>query len=343
MSDLNNSNSDSVVNDAVAEAMSFPTIDNTGVGGMKQVSRVVDFTEINRDLDLNPRDHDIYSIEKSGWMGRSLHQYGQQEPVLLSERDDKSLHLLRGFIRITGAGHVRTTGIPAVKGKTLAESLPEIPADPNFMSKVNALVIKGLSRQQEIDLVMDHGTKTGLTAQEKFKSALIMTRAGFSRSLIAAKLKMTISNYNNQIGRILNLPPVVQEHFLSDKKDAIKITQDVLKVLYPAFEADQKVQGSKIRVGGEGFNAAWEKVVAEGSVKRATVMKKEDITSVANTVTNPDLRDVLQAIRDNDGQGLASAINRVEGSIRLTTTTGTGLVRIEGNVETTVGDFSIVS
>lgn len=340
MSDLING-SDSVVNGAVAEAMSFPTIDNTGVGGMKQESRIVEYTKINRDLDLNPRDHDIYSLEKSGWMGRSLHTYGQQEPVLLSERDDRSLHLLRGFIRITGAGHVRVTGIPAVKGDE--KNQPAIPADPNFMNKVNALVIKGLSRQQEIDLVMDHGTKTGLSIQEKYKSAVIMTRAGFSRNLVAAKLKMTISNYNNQIGRILNLPPVVQEHFLSDKKDAIKITQDVLKVLYPAFETDQKASGARIRVGGEAFNAAWEKVVAEGSVKRATVMKKEDITSVANTVVNPDLRDVLQAIRDNDGQGLASAINRVEGSIKLTTTTNTGLVRIESGVETTVGDFERVS
>lgn len=321
------------LNADTTETVSFPTIDTTGVGGLKQESKVLDFVKINRDLDMNPRKATAYSLEKSGWMGRDLYLHGQLEPVLVSQREDGSLHLLRGFIRLTGANHVRTTGIPAVKGDTVNQ--PAIEADPNFMSKVNALVIKGLSRAQEIDLVMDHGTKTGLSVQEKYQSAKIMTANGFSRALISSKLGFkNVSNYNNQIGRILNLPQIVEDNFLSTDKNAVKITQDNLKLLYPAFETDQKQPGAKFKVGGDTFNAAWEKIVLEGNAQRAKSMSRDDIKSVANTVQNPDVRDILQAIHDNDGQGLASAINKVETSIRLTTTYGTGFTRTEANVTT---------
>lgn len=296
--------------------------------------RLVPRSKIKADHARNPRKSRRYSAKELSAIIRSLIAHGLHEPLVLSERADGTLWVLKGHRRLAAIDLIRTEGIAKdVYGPALA-------ADPNFMDKIKCRVLKGLTIQAEMDILMDHGDIVALDRQEKLMTAQILTRYGFSHDFIAGKLGGSRSNYSNGLARVLAMPDCVQTAYLDESDDAPDVTQEVLKPLYDAYKEDQKTPGSRIKTAGPKFVAVWEEFLKNGVTKKAKVMARQSILDVASVTTDPDLRDMLQAIADGNGQDLGTSMERLALRLVDLSTVNTGFKRVEEGIVNTVGSYN---
>lgn len=328
MSDVNNVE---VLNITASEG----SINETNASEATDSIRVVKFGTIKFDQSRNPRKARRYSPKELEPLARSLYKHGQQEPFVASERPDGSLHGLKGHRRDEAIKLIRNVGVPK---STLG---PEIPADPTWSPKVKVRVLKGLDLQGEMDILMDHGDVVGLDKQEQLLVAKINTRYGFSHEFIAGKLGISRSNFSNGLARVVALPDCVEAAYMDESDDARAVTQAALKPIYEAYTTDLK-HGGRVKEAGPRFTTAWEKFLADGAAPKIKAMSRTDILALASVTTDPDLRNLFQAIADGNKQDAGTQSERVAHRLPSFDTIGTGVVTIEEGIPSTVGDFEKV-
>ena len=313
----------------------------TKVGEKKKTLKSLPTAKLVMDLARNPRKRNVYADDNNQKLARNIVDYGLQSPIVVNIRENGVPIVLCGHRRLIAIRTYQTEGLKAVKGNEGKQ--PALAADPKFLTEVPCIVYQGLTLEEEMDLVMDHGPVLLLTEQEKFMAAKAMIGVGFNHAFIADKLGMSRANFTNFFAKLIKLPDVVQEAFLSDDEKAPKITQETAKALEKAYAEDQKAPNAVFKVGGDKFNAEWDRVVSQGStprVKMLTVEKLEQMASVLNRSTDSDLMDLLIAITKGNMQGAQDAVNRIRNLINAgNSTVNTGVTRIEEGIATTVGDY----
>lgn len=295
--------------DMVALSASDKATGRTDAASAKESIRVVNVRDIRVDWDRNPRKHSAYEGPALIALARNIYNYGLNDAPVLSERADKSLWLVKAHRRLKAILMIQTVGLPEGRSK---RDEPAVAADPNFCKEIKCRVLKGMTIQDELDMLMDHVTVVGLDDQEKYLSARILTRAGFTHQFIADKIGVSRSNYSNGLARILAMPQCVEDAYLNDKEGAKRPTQEVLKSLYAAFQADQKRPGSRLKEAGPEFTAAWERFVSEGIPAKPKMIPREQLKTQATSLKDSDLLDVIQAIIDNQPNDLGNALTRLE-------------------------------
>lgn len=325
------------VSAAVVEGNVLRTNASEATDSIKLLNR----SAINVDLDRNPRLRSKYDRKKASmaWLCRSLLAHGLQEPLVVSQRTDGTFWLLKGHRRLAAIVIVATEGLD--KSGSGIDVLPAVAPDSDFMVKVKCRVLKGLTIQGEMDILMDHVEIIGLTRQEKLLAAKILTQYGFGHGFIARKVGMSRPNYSNSLGKLLQMPTCVEEAYLSEEKDAPDMTQAALKLLSNAYDADQKAPGSRLKIAGPQFNEVWERV-GNGLVVDKS-MSRKDLRTLAGSISDPDIRELLEAISNNQGQDAGTAIQRLNARLKAGpiqfSTVGTGVQTIEEGIVDTVGDF----
>lgn len=317
------------------------TIGRTNASEATDSIKLITRGHINVDYERNPRLKSKYDRKKASmaWLCRSLLQHGLQEPLVVSQRADGTYWLLKGHRRLSAIIIVATEGLE--KSGSGIDTLPALAADPDFMVKVRCRVLKGLSIQGEMDILMDHADIVGLTRQEKLLAAKILTQYGFTHHFISKKVGMSRPNYSNSIGKLLMMPTCVEDAYLSEEKDAPDITQAALKKLSDAYDFDQKAPGARLKVAGPKFNEVWEQV-GNGLVTEKS-MSRKDIRTLAGSISDPDIRELLEALSNNAGQDAGTAIQRLNARLKASplqfSTVGTGVQTIEEGIVNTVGNF----
>lgn len=347
MSEFNNSNetgTDSVLDSDVQDfAVGQPvgTIGHTNASEAADSIKFLSRSLINVDLDRNPRQRSKYDRKKASmaWLCRSLLQHGLQEPLVVSQRADGTYWLLKGHRRLAAIVIVATEGLE--KSGSGIDTLPALAADPDFMVKVRCRVLKGLTIQGEMDILMDHADIVGLTRQEKLLAAKILTQYGFTHDFIAKKVGMSRPNYSNSLGKLLMMPTCVEEAYLSEDKDAPDITQAALKALAAAYDADQKSPGARLKVAGPQFATVWEQVGNGLATDKS--MSRKNIRTLAGSISDPDIRELLEAISNDQGQDAGTAIQRLTARLKAGpiqfNTVGTDVKTISEGIVNTVGGF----
>lgn len=310
-------------------------IEKTNASEAADSIRVVKRNTIKTDRDRNPRSKRRYEAKSLSALCRSIVANGIQEPPVLSERANGELWTLKGHRRLAALEMIATEGLPK-------DSFgPAVPAMPNFADKVRCRVLKGLTIQGEMDILMDHSEVLGLDKRERLLTAKILTRFGFTHEFIAAKVGMSRPNYSNSLSRILQMPDCVEDAYLNEADDALDVTQEALKGLYAAYEKDFKRSGA-VKVAGPEFTTAWETFLKDGAAKPIKAMSRKDMLSVAGVESDPDLRAILQAIANGQNQDLGTAMERARLRLTRLDTVGTGVRMIEEGIVNTVGDFARV-
>lgn len=311
-------------------------IDHTNASEANDSIRVIPRSKLKYDRSRNPRLAKRYEAKSLSPLVRSLANHGLQEPITGSERADGSLWVLKGHRRLAAIEMLATVGLEKDAFG------PAVPPIPGFGDKIRCRVLKGLTIEGEMDLLMDHADVLALDKREKLLTAKILTRFGFTHEFIAKKVGSSRSNYSNGLARILAMPSCVEEMYLSEADDALDITQEALKPLYAAYEKDLK-NGGNIKEAGPNFRDAWESFVKDGAAPKVKTMSRKDILSVAGVESDPDLRNLLQAIANGQNHDLGTALERVRLRLANFDTIGTGVQTVSEGIVSTVGDFSRVS
>lgn len=288
--------------------------------------------KLRQDRGRNPRKAKRYSAKELSPLARSIAKHGVQEPPTVSERENGEPWVLKGHRRLACVILLQTEG--------LAKDAfgPAIAPMPDFMPRIRCRILRGLTIEGEIDLVMDHGEVQKLDKQERLLAARIMTGYGLSHEFIATKVGGSRSNYTNGLAKILALPPIVETTYLSEEDGAPSITQPTLKLLKIAYDRDIASRDCKLKEEGPAFKAAWEFFLKNGTDK-IKVMPRKDLLNVATSVIDPDLRNLLAALAENDKGTVGTLLESLALRLSDLATVGTGFVRIEEGIETTVKDF----
>lgn len=301
-------------NVSTVDVSATPGVDNAkapvdGIGNAKTSVKLIDFKKINVDWIRNPRDNAVYSGEKSIEMGRSLWTVGLQESPTVSLRKDGTVWLIKGHRRYASIELVRTKGLPAVRGNEFDAKIDALLPQPDFMAKVKCIVVEGLSMDDELTLLMDHGRVLLLDRREKFRAIKTMTRQGFSEKKI--QLQMGTGRTPIQTAcNILKMPQCVEDAYINTAKDAPVLNDATITSLFKAYNADKKT-GTKPGEAGPEFAASWEKFVAEGKTARVTPMKPTVLVTMAEQFKDSDLTDLLVAISVGKTEDACDAINRL--------------------------------
>lgn len=299
-------------------------IEGTSVGDMKETIKFIDFEKLVPDHTRNPRLESKYTANgPAGDKARSIHKHGLLNPLLVSKRSDGTYAVLQGHLRHGGIKLIRTVGMPA-KGK----EWPAIEADPNFMNKVQCRVREGLTPAQELDLIMDHGTTTSLDKREQYNAVKTMYRAGFAEKMIAEKTGKSRGPVSVLI-RVARMPQVIEDMYLADPKSEgyIALSDQAVNDLFKAYNED-RADGCKPKEAGLKFSAVLEKIVSSGNPPRVKAMPATALVAFAETETDPDIRDLFNAIGENDKDAVNAATERLH--IRLTPFYGKTTVVEEG-------------
>lgn len=306
------------------------TIETTRVADARETIKMVKYTAI-KISGMNPRDAKKYTAEgPAADKARSLHKHGLKESLVLSERANGDLILLRGHLRYYGMGLIRTAGLPAI-GK--GDVWPAIPQDPHFMDTVRCRVFKGLSEVEEMDILMDHKDSVDLDRAEILTAVQSMVRLGYTERLI--KEKLSADSRPSFYVRLAKLPSCVAEAWRKYEEDpksegAIKITDNAVNKLYSAYTADKDANPAVIKIGGPKFKAQWEEIVATGSPARTKGLPPSDLVALAEGQDDPDLRDVLVSIATGDKMKTGQALERCR--IRLQENAGPRTTVIEEGI-----------
>lgn len=339
---IESNNSVEITSDANVSTVDVAVgIGHTNASEAADSIKLISRTAINVDFSRNPRQLSKYDRKKASmqWLARSLVVHGLQEPLVVSQRADGTIWLLKGHRRYSAILIVVEFGVD--KSGSGIDAQPALPADPNFMSKVRCRVLKGLTIQGEMDMLMDHVDIVGLDRAEKLLSAKILTSHGFTHEFIARKVGMSRPNYSNSLGRVLQLPSCVESEYLSEAKERVAITQKAIKALGMAYDLDQKTPGARLKTAGPNFAAKWEEVKVGLADDKA--MSRKDIREVAGVVGDTDLQELLEAISNNAREDVGSALHRIKARLAASpgafSTQGTGVVTVEEGIPSTVGDF----
>lgn len=323
MSDLNTSVVESDVNVETIDVSIVPdtaddrTVTPSGAADAKRTNRLVPYDKINVDKARNPRLPEEYAAKKIGWLSRNILLNGLLEDLVLSQREDGSLWLLKGHLRHAAIGILRNEGLEA--GTPKAEN-PAIEKDADFMGQVQCKVYKGLSLRAELDLVMDHGTSTKLSNREVFLSLKIMVKSFFTVTEMALKIRKDRTATGQLVG-LLRMPAVVEESFMDEDKNKL-FTSDFIGKLNAARNEDDSDskkatgKGLRPRTFGPKSEKMWEEFVSTGKKPgRVNGMKPEDLKTQSTVAEDDDLSDLLISIAENDQKGFEAAMIRLK--IRL--------------------------
>jgi hypothetical protein len=298
-----------------------PEVTKTAAAEARCTERMVPYKQLKVDYDRNPRRKTAYTIDSIGWLARNILTYGLHDALVVSQRADGTLWILKGHLRHAAIGLIRTLGLPEGKPKT---DKPAIPVDPKFMEQVKCSVYKGLSLSDEMDLVMDHGQTTPLDRGEKYLAVKRMRLMGFSQQLIADKLQISRSAVS-KLDWVAQMPQFVEDALLAEPKlengeknpEFFLLTEPHINTLNPIYVKEQRIPGARIKVAGSEFKAKWEEIVAGARVTPVRAMSKDDIIGHAGRTNDPDLRDLLEGIGKNDATLFNNAYQRL--SLRLGT------------------------
>jgi hypothetical protein len=301
----------------------------------------VDRTKIKADLVRNPRDPKVYKDGRNKFLARAIYDFGLAEDLWVSLRADGFYWILRGHRRFAAIETICNEGLEAVADDP---TKPAVPADPTRFAKIKCIVYRGLTPDEELDLVMDHGGVVKLSKQEQFLAAKTMASYGWTHALIAPKLGMTRANYTNGLAKLMLMPQVVQDTFLSTEKDAPSMSQKTIQLLATEFDKDQKLPGARLRTAGPNFNASWEKFLKEGNTTPDKGMDRAGLAALMVNLnpgsSDQDIIDLIQAIHDNNGMNAATSINRLKALLKIARPET--FTRIEEGIPATVGSFTEV-
>lgn len=320
--------------DSIVEGLP-ETPEGISITGASEATDSIKFyprTQIRQDLKRNPRKATRYTAKELSPLVRSIYKHGIQEPPTVSERANGEPWVVKGHRRLAALNMLITEGLPKDAFG------PAIDPQPGFMPKVRCRVLRGLSIQGEIDILMDHGDVVRLDKQEKLLAARIMVGYGLSHDFIAGKLGGSRSNYSNGLAKVLSLPQIVEDTYLSTEDNAPNVTQPILTVLKAAYDKDRAAKLCGVKEEGPTFKTEWENFIANGTT-RLKVLSRKIILSVAEVQTDPDVRNILAAIADNDKDSLGLHLENLNGRLTDLSTVNTGFTRIEEGIATTVKDF----
>jgi hypothetical protein len=129
----------------------------------------VKFHDVVVELERNPRDVDNYDITG---LAADIESNGVQTPIVVSLRQDSTLHALRG--------HRRLLALAEIEGRN--------PERFKALDRVPAIIYEGLTFSEEVDLIHDHSNQRELTRKsEMYRTVASLLRNGFSEKAIALK------------------------------------------------------------------------------------------------------------------------------------------------------------
>ena len=212
------------------------------------------------DRDFNVRDDDSYSYKENEALYHSLMDRGLEmrgsDNISFSLQPDGRYLIIGGNLRYAMMQHGRTevARLRAESGEPTTSDNP-LPFETLF-----GLVFKGLTREQETDLMADHTMKKGLNEFELCKEiGETCHRLNLTDEKAAIKFGLKKSSINRLRARYC-MPTVLAEYRKEKSKDDIpfiKVGQKALTRLYSCYIADQKA-GCTFRQEGLNFKAAWE-------------------------------------------------------------------------------------
>lgn len=297
--------------DAILAEPTTGTIDRTNAAEANMRFQMIDFKPTKMDLDRNPRLNVAYSAKKLEWLARNIFENGLLEPIMVNRREDGTDWVLKGHLRMHAIGIVRTEGLKAVPKSDGVAAKPTVEPQPNFMAKIKAIVLKGLTLEEELDFVMDHGTSTPLTRVEEYKSVKIMMSYGFTQELMAEKLGKSRPAVSKFVW-VRRMPQCVEDLFLkSEDKDALKITDIQIGELYKAYGEDKDKKECEPKQAGPRFTKVWEKFVKDGSAPRVNALTGTALIEIVEQTTDEDLQSLLKAIARGDKKDTHVYLERI--------------------------------
>jgi len=223
----------------------------------KFTTKTLKLAEIYADFDRNPRDG--YNVES---LSAQIEEQGLLQPLTVAFDDENGLHRV-------------------VQGHRRFKALMLIEERSGVVPEIRANVYRGLTYQEEIDLLMDHGSQMPLDRpSEIHRTVATLFRAGFSETHVALKcdemfarvtakpsekraiaLAMTNSSERAQAIKdvwrnrlqmhhyLVSIPRIAEETFLGQCRNqpehaTPKMTQTRIRALYTAHKQDRKATES---------------------------------------------------------------------------------------------------
>lgn len=278
----------------------------TEAADAKSREKLVDFKDLVPHPN-NPRLPGKYLVSgPAGGKARSIYQHGLLNPLTVSPQPDGTYLILQGHLRYFGIKLIREHGLPPIGRDS------EIAVLPDFMGKVKCRVVEGLSKQAELDLMMDHGSTTPLEEREYYLAAKELYRGGFSESAIAERLGFSSRNKASILIRIARMPQCVEARFLSDAND---LTHEKINALSKVYNDELSKGDCGIKEAGPAFQEAWEAYENGETVAKKKTIKTADFQRLAELESDPDLRDLLISCSKGNLDKVAESLERLR--IRL--------------------------
>ena len=212
------------------------------------------------DRAFNVRFDEAYDFKNNQELFASLRENGLQtrggDNMSFSEQRDGTYKVISGNLRYAMMASIRNK----VSEERNAIGEPTDEGHPLPFETIKGLVFKGLSYEQELDLMADHTMKKGLNEAELAKEIGELTH---HHGLTDAKAAVKFGLDKNKIARLrmtYAMPTVFAEFRKEKGKDKsqafVKVGQVQRQTLYTAYLADVAA-GNAFRVEGPNFRRAW--------------------------------------------------------------------------------------
>jgi ParB-like chromosome segregation protein Spo0J len=258
--------------------------------------RFLPWDKVYSDYQFNARDADkAYTHKELDQLRISIETFGLEEALEVSLQKDGRYKVIRG--------HRRRGVMEWMRADDVANGVPKKDVRWN---KIPVKIHEGMSYEDEVARMLDHGQRKSLNSLELFTAVKKLVELGWGETRIKKHLGESRGNIHAHFNA-LTLPSEVTEMYLSglkDKKSATKISTEQIEELKKAWNADvqasKKPGGMPLAYGGGpefkmAFSALKEKTL-EGSRARNKSIGTLVEAQLAPAMKHPVLLDFINGL-----------------------------------------------